>query len=71
MSELLKYKKGNQYFLYTCVSENDSIVESHFVFHYSSNQYLWSVHYVYNNILYSREVTNTDYMTTAREELII
>lgn len=51
------------------VNENDSILESHFVFHYSSNQYLLSVHYLHDNILDSREVTNTDYMTTAHEEL--
>lgn len=38
------------------INENDSILESYFVFHYSSNQYLLSVHYVYDNILDSREV---------------
>jgi len=44
--------------------------QCHFVFYYSSNQYLLSVHHVHDKI-YSREVTNIEYMTTAHEELTI
>lgn len=52
-------------------NENDSILESHFVRHYSSSLYLLSVHYAHDKILDSRELTNTEYTTTAHEELTI
>lgn len=35
-----------------------------------SNQYLLNVHHVHDKT-YSKEVTNTEYMTTAHEELTI
>ena len=36
-------------------NENDCVLESHFAFHRSSNQYLLSVHYVHDKILGSRK----------------
>lgn len=44
-SKYKRKKETDTFYTFMSPNENDSTCQSHFIFHYSSNQYLLSVHY--------------------------